>query len=37
MQVHLSRDRFRELNLERGDWVSLEPRNLRVFTEDYSI
>jgi sulfate transport system ATP-binding protein len=37
MQVHLSRDKFKELALERGDWVSLEPQNLRVFSDDYSI
>jgi sulfate transport system ATP-binding protein len=37
MQVHLSRDKFKELDLQRGDWVSLEPRNLRVFSDDYSI
>jgi sulfate transport system ATP-binding protein len=37
MQVHLSRDEFKGKALQRGDWVSLEPRNLRVFGEDYSI
>ena len=37
VQVHLSRDRFAELQLQRGDWVSLEPKEARVFREDYSI
>ena len=37
VQVHLSRDRFAELQLQRGDWVSLEPKDARVFREDYSI
>jgi len=37
LQVHLSRDKFKELELHRGDWVSLAPRNLRVFSDDYSI
>jgi sulfate transport system ATP-binding protein len=37
VQVHLSRDRFAELELEPGDWVSLEPKQPRVFQEDYSI
>jgi sulfate transport system ATP-binding protein len=37
MQVHLSRDQFKELQLQRGDWVSLEAKQPRVFHEDYSI
>ena len=37
VQVHLSRDRFAELQLQRGDWVCLEPKDARVFREDYSI
>jgi sulfate transport system ATP-binding protein len=37
VQVHLSRDQFAELQLQRGDWVSLEPKETRVFREDYSI
>jgi sulfate transport system ATP-binding protein len=37
MQVHLSRDRFAELQLQKGDWVVLEPRDAKVFREDYSI
>jgi ABC-type sulfate/molybdate transport systems ATPase subunit len=37
MKVELSRDRFAELALQKGDWVSLEPREAKVFREDYSI
>jgi sulfate transport system ATP-binding protein len=37
MQVHLSRDEFKGLQLQRGDWVSLEAKQPRVFHEDYSI
>jgi sulfate/thiosulfate transport system ATP-binding protein len=37
MQVHVSRDRFAQLGLQKGDWVSLEPKETRVFREDYSI
>jgi sulfate transport system ATP-binding protein len=37
MQVQVSRDRFAELALQKGDWVSLEPKEARVFREDYSI
>ncbi len=37
VQVHLSRERFAELELERGDWVSLQTRAPQVFHEDYSI
>jgi sulfate transport system ATP-binding protein len=37
LQVHLSRDRFTELQLNKGDWVSLTPKETRVFREDYSI
>jgi sulfate/thiosulfate transport system ATP-binding protein len=37
MQVHLSRDQFKELDLQRGDWVSLEAKQPRIFHEDYSI
>jgi sulfate/thiosulfate transport system ATP-binding protein len=37
LQVHLSRDRFAELQLQKEDWVSLEPRQTRVFREDFSI
>jgi sulfate transport system ATP-binding protein len=37
LQVHLSRDRFAQLQLQKGDWVSLEPKETRVFREDYSI
>jgi sulfate transport system ATP-binding protein len=37
LQVHVSRDRFAQLQLQKGDWVSLEPKETRVFREDYSI
>ena len=37
VQVHLSRERYAELDLQRGDWVSMEPREPKVFHEDYSI
>jgi sulfate transport system ATP-binding protein len=37
LQVHVSRDRFAQLQLQAGDWVSLEPKETRVFREDYSI
>ena len=37
VQVHLSRERSAELQLQRGDWVSLAPKDARVFREDYSI
>jgi sulfate transport system ATP-binding protein len=37
LQVHVSRDRFAQLQLQKGDWVSLEPKEARVFREDYSI
>jgi sulfate transport system ATP-binding protein len=37
LQVHLSRDRFAQLQLQKGDWVILEPKEARVFREDYSI
>jgi sulfate transport system ATP-binding protein len=37
LQVHVSRDRFAQLQLQKGDWVSVEPKETRVFREDYSI
>jgi sulfate transport system ATP-binding protein len=37
LEVHLSRDRFAQLQLQQGDWVSLEPKEARVFRDDYSI
>ncbi|MBV8779826.1 MAG: sulfate ABC transporter ATP-binding protein [Phycisphaerae bacterium] len=37
VQVHLSREQSAALDLQRGDWVSLAPKDAHVFREDYSI
>lgn len=37
VQVHLPRERFDELKIQRGDRLNLHPREPHVFAEDYSI
>ena len=37
VEAELSRERYRELDLEMGEEVFITPRNLRVFLEDYAI
>ncbi len=37
IEAEIGRGQFTELDLKIGDAVYVSPRNLRVFTEDYSI
>jgi sulfate/thiosulfate transport system ATP-binding protein len=37
IEAHLTRERFRELELTAGETVHVKPKQLRVFTDDYSI
>jgi sulfate transport system ATP-binding protein len=37
IEVEMTRERYRELNLREGEKVFLRPRNMRVFAGDYII
>jgi sulfate/thiosulfate transport system ATP-binding protein len=37
LEAEISRSHFNHLDLKLGDTVYVTPRNLRVFSEDYSI
>ena len=37
IHVELSQDRYRELNLKKGEEVYVQPREMKVFMEDFAI
>ena len=37
VEAHLTRERYRELDLRAGEQVHIKPRKMQVFAEDYSI
>jgi sulfate transport system ATP-binding protein len=37
IEAELTRDRFRELDLQTGEHVFVKPRDMRIFVDDYSI
>lgn len=37
VKAELSRERYQEFGIGRGEHVFIKPKNLRVFPEDYAI